>query len=81
MSCPVNKEKFVEALKVAQEMSEFLDKLKCPKAKEIVSKWKELTKECPRLQECKNEECPCGEDCECIKRNGVCNCEYPSNSE
>ena len=82
MSCPVIQDKrVIEALKVAREMSEFMDKLKCPKAREIVEKWKLLEKDCPRLQDCKNEECPCGDDCECIRRNGVCNCEYPSNAE
>ena len=63
-----------EVMEIASEMAEFMKSLKCPKGLEIVQRWEELKKECPNFK-CVNLECPCGEDCDCMKLNGECNCE------
>lgn len=82
MSCPIIKDtRVIDALKISQEMVEFMKCLKCPKAKEMVTKWEKLAQDCPKFQNCKNQECPCGDDCDCLERNGVCNCEDLSPAE
>lgn len=65
--------KVVEALRIGSEAIEFLDSLKCPKAKEIVARWNEARKECPYLS---NPDCPC-DPCECVS----CGCESKGDAE
>ena len=80
MSCPVIKDsRVIEALKVGREMVEFMKCLKCPKAKEIVSKWETLARDCPKLQDCKNNECPCGDNCDCLARNVIVKLQVQQN--
>ena len=48
MPCPVIKdERVIKALEIGQEMKDFLEVLKCPKAKEMVQRWNEIKKDCP----------------------------------
>lgn len=47
MCSVIKDQRVIDSLVVAQEMADFLEVLNCPKAKEIVTKWKLLKSQCP----------------------------------
>ena len=69
-----------ESMKVFVEMRDFLDSLKCPKAKELVKKFDDLKESFCKFDQtvdCGNKNCTC-DPCKCILD---CCCEPKMDSE